>query len=684
MTTNNPLLDFSSLPRFESINPKHVEPALNKLLDEGRSLISQLEQRNSLASWNNFVTPLEDVHDRLERMWSPVSHLNGVKDNPELRAVYDKALVSLSNYYTDVGQNESLYRGFEEIQASEKYQDLNEFQHKIVDNSLRDFRLGGVALDASSKTRYREIAERLSVLGNTFGKNVLDATDEWSMTLTDSADVAGIPATALQQAENEARQAGESGWRFTLKAPSFIPFMTYAKSREQRFRLYQAYVTRASDTGPHNRDHDNGELMAEILKLRHEKASLLGFDNYATYSLQTKMAKSVDEVEAFLVDLVEKCRPAAQREISQLNAFAKDELAMEDLQAWDMAYCAEKLKLERFDIDQEELRPWFPLPGVLDGLFSVVNRLFGITVTPAKDVETWDSDILVFDIKDQHGTHRGCVYMDLIARDGKRGGAWMAECISRKRLQTGIQSPVAFLVCNFPSATEDRPSLLSHDDVTTLFHEFGHSLQHMLTLIDYSEISGINGVPWDAVELPSQFLENWCWERQGLDLISGHFQTAEKLPDEMLNKLKAGKNFQSAMILARQLEFALFDMRLHRQSAQETSQLNSASIQTVLDKVREEVAVVIPPEFNRFQNSFSHIFAGGYAAGYYSYLWAEVLSSDAFSLFEENGIFDQQTGKLFMQYILEPGGSKDPQELFTKFRGRGPKIDALLVHRGLQ
>ena len=683
MTSTNPLLDFRDLPRFDRIHPSHVTPAVTELLNEGRSLVSQLEQRQTTPDWESFVSPLEAVHDRLDRMWAPVSHLNGVRDSEDLRAVYENCLVELSKYYTELGQNRFLFDSYRKIQGQDSFHSLDQGQRKVIDNSIRDFRLSGVDLEEDDKQRYSQISERLSVLGNNFGKNILDATDQWSLTLTQAEQVAGLPESALELAASEAVAAGESGWRFTLKAPCFIPFMTYADNRFLREQLYTAYVTRASNQGSHDPECDNSQLMVEILKLRAEKAALLGFRNYASYSLETRMADSAEEVESFLENLAKTARPAAQKDLQQLEAFARDEYDIDDLKAWDMAYYSEKLKQKRYQIDQELLRPWFPLPAVLDGLFAIVNRLFGISVRPLADVETWHEDVRVFEILDAGGEHRGRFYVDLYARGKKRGGAWMAECVNRRRGEDGLQSPVAFLVCNFSPPVGKRPALLTHDEVTTLFHEFGHGLQHLLTQIDYAEISGINGVPWDAVELPSQFLENWCWEQQALDLISSHFETGEPLPGHYLERLKAGKKFQAAMQMVRQLEFALFDIRLHSRVDALADDFSEITIQQVLDQVREEVAVVIPPGFNRFQNSFSHIFAGGYAAGYYSYLWAEVLSSDAFSLFEENGIFDAETGASFMHNILEPGGSEEPAVLFKLFRGREPSIDALLRHHGL-
>ena len=666
MTDQNPLLETSDLPRFGKIAAEHVGPALDTILDASHRCVKQLEALGADATWENFVEPLEDMEDRLERVWAPVSHLNSVMDTPEFRKVHDAGLRRITEFHTALGQNEGIFRGFEAVAASEAFAGFDEARRKVVENALRDFRLSGVALEGAARTRFKEISERLSDLGNRFSQNVLDATDAWVLKLTSAEDVSGLPESALELARQEAAANGEEGYVFTLKAPSFIPFMTYADSRPLRRRMYEAYVTRASEIGPDAGRFDNAETIHEILTLRREKARLLGFDNFAEYSLQTKMADSEDEVRAFLLDLADRCLPAAGRELDELREFANRQDAVETLQAWDLAYYSEKLKQERYELSEEELRPWFPLPRVLKGMFTVVERLFGVAVRPVEGVEAWHEDVQSFEI-------------DLYARAKKRGGAWMGDCVSRRRHGGVLQRPVAFLVCNFSPPVGDRPALLTHDEVTTLFHEFGHGLHHMLTQVDYSPVSGINGVAWDAVELPSQFLENWCWESEALDLVSAHFQSGERLPPEILERLRAGRNFQAAMQMLRQVEFALFDLELHSTYEPESSQ----SVQSVLDAVRDRVAVVKPPEFNRFQNSFSHIFGGGYAAGYYSYKWAEVLSADAFARFEENGIFDADTGRDFLVNILEKGGTRDAMELFVAFRGREPDISALLRHSGL-
>ncbi len=675
----NPLLDIAGSPRCSELEINRIRPAVDAVLENNRRTISQIEQHDENVTWNNFVSVLEDIEDRLDRVWSPVSHLNGVRDSDELRSVYEGCISKLSSYYTDVGQNEVLYRKFQAISETPEFEKLHTAQRKVIENTLRDFRLSGVELDARPKARFKQISEQLSSLGNRFNQNVLDATDSWSMILTSVDEVSGLPQSALEMARHEAQAVEEEGWRFSLKAPSYIPFLTYADNSDLRRRMYEAFVTRASETGPDGGRFDNGETMLEMLKLRQEKAQLLGFENYAEYSLETKMAESVAKVERFLLDLAARSLPAARCELEELKQFAAKVYGVQSLEAWDLAYYSEKLKQNKHDISQEQLRPWFPLPTVLNGMFQVVNRLFGITVKPASGAQVWHSDVRFFEIVDQNGELRGQFFIDLFARERKRGGAWMAECVNRRLTDLGIQTPVAFLTCNFTPPVGDRPPLLTHEEVTTLFHEFGHGLHHMLSRVDYSGVSGIHGVAWDAVELPSQFLENWCWEADALDMISGHYESGEPLPAEMLAKLKAGKNFQAAMQMVRQLEFSLFDLRLHSVFAPSSG----CSIQSVLDQVRDEVAVVVPPEFNRFPNAFSHIFGGGYAAGYYSYKWAEVLSADAFGMFEENGIFDAGTGQAFMLSILEKGGSRDALELFRAFRGRAPDVVPLLRQSGL-
>ncbi len=677
---NNPLLDFSTLPRFGQIEVEHIIPAIEYLLAENRTKLAQLlEQNRGHYTWNNLLKPLQEMDDRLSRAWSPVSHLNSVKNSEPLRAAHEHCLPLLSEYHTELGQNSELYKAIKFIADSEEFNTLSAAQKKIIENSLRDFHLSGIDLDAAKQQRYKDIRQQLSRLRSSYENNVLDATNGWSRHITDPPLLAGLPDSALAMAKQTAEHEDKDGWVFNLQFPSYFAIMTHADNRALRQEFYTAYSTRASDQGPDAGRWDNTENMEKILQLRQEMAYLLGFKNYAEYSLATKMAESTDEVIDFLQQLADRSRDDALQDIEQLRQFAAEHLEMEELQAWDFNYVAEKLKNHQYEISQELLKPYFPEHRVIEGLFAIVKRLYGIHIEAVAGVETWHPDVRFYEITDQNGTLRGQFYLDLYARPQKRGGAWMDECIVRHADQGVVQIPVAYLTCNLTPPIGDEPALFTHDEVTTLFHEFGHGLHHMLTQVDYAGVSGINGVPWDAVELPSQFMENWCWEKESLNLIACHYKTGEALPDELFEKMQAAKNFQSGMQMIRQLEFSLFDFKLHM-----NYQLNGQpQVQQTLDLVRDQISVFKPPAFNRFQHSFSHIFAGGYAAGYYSYKWAEVLSADAFSLFEENGIFDRATGEKFMQTILEKGGVEDPMTLFVRFRGRKPKIDALLRHSGI-
>lgn len=676
---HNPLLDFSGLPRFTAIRPEHVAPALDRILTENRNIREQLLTQSGPYSWDNLAGPLEDMQERLHRAWSPVSHLNAVMNSEALRAAYNAGVPRVADYSTELAQDERLYTAYKAIARSPEFARLTAAQQRIIQNALRDFRLAGAELPPKAKERFREIQTELSTLTSKFSENVLDATQAWEMVLSDPKDIAGLPPSALAMAKQAAERENKSGYKFGLEAPFYIAFMTYGDNRDLRRKMYEAYVTRASDQGPNAGRWDNGELIVRILKLRREAAALLGFKNYAEYALQTRMAKSVPQVLDFLSTLAAKARPAAIRDLDELRDYARREHGVSQLEAWDIAYYSEKLRVHAYAFSEEELRPYFPESRVLPGMFEVVRRLYGIEARELKNVETWHPDVRAFEIRDESGDVRGRFYIDLYARPNKRGGAWMDDCLSRRRHGGDLQVPVAYLVCNFTPPVGDQPALFTHDEVNTLFHEFGHGLHHMLTKVDYPGVAGINGVAWDAVELPSQFMENWCWERVALDVISGHCETGKPLPDELFQKIHAARNFQSGMQFVRQLEFSLFDMRLHADFDPE----GSRTVQQVLDEVRREVAVVIPPALNRFQNSFSHIFAGGYAAGYYSYKWAEVLSADAFSKFEENGVFDSRTGREFMQHILEQGGVHEPMELFVRFRGREPSIEPLLRHSGL-
>ena len=677
---NNPLLDLSGLPRFSLIKPEHVEPAIDQVLADCRAQVETLLASNSEFTWDNLIQPLEDMDERLSRVWSPVSHMNSVVNSDELRASYNACLGKLSNYGTEMGQNAELFKAYQSIAKGDEYHRLDRAQKKIIDNSIRDFRLSGIDLNDDQQARYKALMEELSTLTSKFEEHILDATREWTKVITNEADLAGLPDSTRAMAQQSATQREKEGWLFTLEFPSYLGVMTYADDREFRKEMYTAFVTRASDEGPHAGKWDNSPLMEEILALRHEAAQLLGFENYAERSIATKMAVSTTQVMEFLTDLAERSLPIAKNDLDELRAFANEQHGLATLEAWDVVYYGEKLRQHKYSISQEAIKPYFPEHRVIAGMFGVVEKLYGLTITESRRVETWHKDVRFFEIFDKDGHLRGQFYLDLYARQFKRGGAWMDECIVRKLTDNdGIQTPVAYLTCNFSSPIGDDPALFTHDEVLTLFHEFGHGLHHMLTRVNYPSVSGINGVAWDAVELPSQFMENWCWERDALALISGHYQSGESLPDEMFDKMIAAKNFQSGMQMVRQLEFSIFDFRIHL----EFDPKRGAAIHEILDDVRQQVSVIRPPSFNRFPHSFSHIFSGGYSAGYYSYKWAEVLSSDAFSLFEEKGIFDRETGLNFLSMILEQGGSREPMELFIEFRGREPQIDALLRHSGI-
>lgn len=677
---SNPLLDISTLPLFSQIKAEQVEPAIDRILENNRRQLTELlQQDTSRISWESLITPLEAMDNQLSRSWSPVRHLNSVMSSENIRKAHDACIAKLSAYSTEMAQNEKLYHAYKHIHESDEFLAMKPEQQRSIENTLLKFTLSGISLDQEKKQKFKQLKQELSELKTKFEHNVLDATQEWKLHITRESVLSGLPEFARAMGKQEARNEKVPGWIFTLDAPSFMAVMTYADDRDLRKEMYQAYTTRASNEGPDAGKFDNTELIEQILDHRQSMAHLLGYENYAQLSIADKMAETTDDVLKFLNDLVEKSRVRAVKEIEQLKSFAKNECDLDDLQAWDIAYCSEKLKQKEYGISQEELKPYFPAPQVINGLFNIVHKLYGIQIQQRQDVDTWHSDVSYYEINDDKGELRGGFYLDLYARAKKRGGAWMDECVSRMKTDTGIQTPVAYLTCNLTPPVGEDPALLKHDEVTTLFHEFGHGLHHMLTKVTSLFVSGINGVEWDAVELPSQFMENWCWEKEGLELIARHYQTNECLPDNLFNKLLKAKNFQSAMMMVRQLEFALFDFRLHMEYGTESF----SGVQELLNEVREKVAVVIPPVFNKFQNSFSHIFAGGYAAGYYSYKWAEVLSADAFSRFEEEGIFNQQTGMAFLENILQKGGSKKAMELFINFRGREPSIDALLRHSGL-
>jgi oligopeptidase A len=660
------------LPAFSSIRIANIEPVLRELLDAHRAQLTALLAQPG-PSWDSLVLPLEEMHHRLARTWSPVGHMNGVVNSDELRAAYNACLPLLTAWHTELAQNERLYRAYETILANEGHR-LSAGQRKLLQNALRDFRLAGVALPAAQKSEFKALVEQLATLQSKFDENVLDATNAWSRHVTQESEIAGLPQPIVERARAAAQSRQLEGWFFTLDAPNYQAVMMHAENEALRREFYQGWVTRASDQGVTDARWDNTQLMAQILDLRHRLAQLVGYPNYAEYSLATKMASSVEEVRSFLEQLGRQSRPVAVREYDDLTRFAGREL-----NAWDVAFFAERLKRERLQLSEEELRPYFPLPRVLAGMFAVAEKLYGVRIAERSGVDVYHPDARFFDILNADGSQRGGFFVDLYARPKKRGGAWMDECVGRKRLADTASLPVAYLVCNFMPPVGAQPSLLTHAEVVTMFHEFGHGLHHMLTRVDYPSIAGINGVAWDAVELPSQFMENFAWRAEVLPLISGHVETSEPLPQIELQRLLATRTFQAGMQTVRQLEFALFDLRIHSENAPQSSE---AIMQTLAD-VRAQVAVVHPPAFNRFPHSFQHIFSGGYAAGYYSYKWAEVLAADAFSAFEEQGIFNADVAGRFLSSILEQGGSRDAMEAFVEFRGRKPQIEPLLKQLGL-
>jgi oligopeptidase A len=659
------------LPTFSAIQTDRIEATIRTLLDENRAKLKALLDAGA-NSWQTLVVPLEEMQHRLARTWSPIGHMNGVVNSDELRAAYNACLPLLTAWHTDLAQNEPLYRAYESIAEREGPQ-LAPGQRKLLENALRDFRLAGVALPEASKQRFKALMEELASLQSKFDENVLDATNAWSMHIQDERELTGVPTPILERARSAAQGRDLSGWYFTLDAPNYQAILMHADSAALREAFYTAWVTRASEHGLDPAKWDNSELMAQILKVRTEIAGIVGFDSYAEYSLATKMASSVAEVREFLEQLATKARPVAQGELDELQAFAS-----RSLNAWDVAYYGERLKRERFDFSEEALRPYFPLDKVLAGMFQVAERLYDVHIVQRRDVDVYHPDAHFYDIFNADGSQRGGFFVDLYSRAKKRGGAWMDECVGRKQLGPATALPVAYLVCNFMPPSASQPSLLTHSEVVTMFHEFGHGLHHMLTRVDYPSIAGINGVAWDAVELPSQFMENFAWQPEVLPLISGHVETGEPLPAPELERLLGTRTFQAGLQTMRQLEFALFDLRIHGERCEA-----AADVMRILGEVRQRVAVITPPAFNRFAHSFQHIFSGGYAAGYYSYKWAEVLAADAFSAFEEAGIFNGQVSRRFLHSILEQGGSRDAMEAFVEFRGRKPQIEPLLKQLGL-
>ncbi|MBI5437548.1 MAG: M3 family metallopeptidase [Nitrosomonadales bacterium] len=720
----NPLLDFTGLPRFAEIKPEHVAPAIEQLLAENRALIARLLADNAPPTWQDFIVPMENANERLSRAWGPVGHLNAVMNSPELREVYNATLPKITQYYAELGQNLALFEKFKALRNGPEFAGLSAARKKIIENELRDFRLGGAELPEDKKQRYLEIQERLAELSSRFSDNLLDATNDYTLVIESKNELSGLPEDVLQAAHEAAQAANKSGWLFTLKAPSYMPVMQFADNRALRETMYRAYGTRASEFG--KPEWDNTALMDEIVRLRGEEASLLGFANFGELSLASKMAESPQQVAEFMRELAQRARPFAEKDLAELRGFARAELGIDDpsaelrtgLQSWDVGYASEKLREKRYAFSEQEVKQYFPEDAVLPGMFRLVETLYGLQIKLSR-APVWHDDVRFLDIRDAQGQLAGQFYLDLYARNSKRGGAWMDDVITRRRVQmtedrgqktdvlcaatrhaynkrrgaaataplssvpcplsSVIQTPVAYLNCNFSPPVGGKPAVFTHDEVITLFHEFGHGLHHLLTEVEDLAVSGINGVEWDAVELPSQFMENFCWEWDVLRGMTRHVDSGEALPRALFDKMLAAKNFQSGLQTLRQIEFSLFDMLMH--SNFEAG--GGKSILQLLDEVRAEVAVLIPPAFHRFPHSFSHIFSGGYAAGYYSYKWAEVLSADAYSLFEENGVLNPDVGARFRSEILAVGGSRGAMDSFSAFRGREPSIDALLRHNGL-
>ncbi|MBD9369610.1 M3 family metallopeptidase [Xanthomonas sp. XNM01] len=670
----NPLLDFSGLPRFDAITPEHIGPAIDQLLAEAEAAVAQAESVSPVG-WETFVVPLEDATERLWRAWGLVGHLQAVVNTPALREAYNANLPKVSRFGSAIGQNLALYAQYKALRASAEWDGYDAVRRKVVENALRDFRLGGAELDDAQKVRFSEIQEELSSLGAKFSENVLDATDAYSHYVDDAAQLSGLPDDVIVAARARAEKEGRDGWLLSLQMPCYLPVQMLADDRALRERLYRANGLRASEVGPEAQD--NGPLIERLLALRAELAALLGFEHYAGYSLETKMAQSADEALAFLRDLATRALPHARRDRAELEAFARDQLGLDTLEPWDLSWAGEKLKQARYSFSEQEVKRYFTEPRVLDGLFGLIHDLYGVRVE-ADTAPVWHEDVRFYRLVDADGALVGQFYLDLYAREGKRGGAWMNDCRNRRDRADGVQTPLVYLVCNFGRGVDDRPATFSHNEVTTLFHEMGHGLHQLLTRIGELPVAGINGVEWDAVELPSQFMENFCWEWARLQAMTAHVDDGSTLPRALYEKMLAAKNYQSGMFTVRQLEFALFDMELHsRFDPQQDSVLQ------LLERIRDEVAVNRAPAWHRFPHQFSHIFAGGYAAGYYSYKWAEVLSADAYAAFEETPDQLAQTGARFLAEVLSRGGSRSALENFTAFRGRAPRIDALLRHGGM-
>ena len=680
LNASNPLLYLAGLPKFNEVKPEHISPAIDSLIAEGRALVETLATRTEAPTWENFALKLEDHSEKLGRAWSQVGHMNAVVNSPELREAYNENLAKLTDYGSDMSQDERLYAKYKAIQASAAFAKLSPTQQTIINHEVRDFKLGGAELPEAQKARFKAVSEELSKLGSKFEENILDNTNDFAHYVEDVADLAGIPADTIEAAAEAAKEAGKAGYKFSLQFPSYMPVLQYGENRALRETLYRAYATRASEFS--KQEWDNTKLISDILKLKQEEAQMLGFKNYAELSLATKMADTPAQVTEFLDTLAKRAKPYAERDMQELVAYAK-KLGITDMQAWDVGYVSEKLREEKYAFSDQEVKQYFPEDKVLAGLFKVTETIFGVQVRKA-DAPLWHKDAAFYEISDSANKPIAYFYLDLYARNNKRGGAWMDECITRRKKANGVELPVAYLTCNFSAPVGGKPALFTHDEVITMFHEFGHGLHHMLTQVDEYGVSGIKGVEWDAVELPSQFMENFCWEWEVLRHMTAHVDTGAQLPRELFDKMIAAKNFQAGMQTVRQIEFSLFDMRLHGEfDALNPNPSGPKTALELIEQIRDEVAVVRPPKWNRFPNSFSHIFAGGYAAGYYSYKWAEVLSADAYSLFEELGVLSEQAGSRFKNEVLAKGGSRPAMESFVAFRGREPNIDALLRHNGM-
>ncbi|MFT4246445.1 MAG: M3 family metallopeptidase [Pseudomonas sp.] len=671
----NPLLELEGLPRFDAIRPEHIGPAIDQLLADAEAAVERAETV-APVSWDGFVVPLDDATERLHRAWGQVTHLQAVVNTPALREAYNTNLPKLSRFGSALGQNLALYAQYKQLGQSPEWAGYDAARRKVVENALRDFRLGGAELGEADKARFAQIQEELSALSAKFSQNVLDATDAWAYYATDEAELAGLPAEVVAAARAGAEKDGKPGWKFTLQAPSYLPVLGYADDRALRERVYRAYAVRASEQGD-DPALDNSGNIARILALRAELAALLGFASYAEYSIATKMAQSPAEVTGFLRELTARARPHAQRDRAELEAFARDELGLATLEAWDIGYASEKLKQARYSFSEQEVKQYFTEAKVLAGLFEVIERLYGLRVEQ-DSAPVWHPDVRFYRLVDADGRLVGQFYLDLYAREGKRGGAWMADCRNRRELAGAIQTPIVYLVCNFGRGAEGKPATFRHQEVVTLFHEMGHGLHQLLTQVGELGVAGINGVEWDAVELPSQFMENFCWEWERVQAMTAHADSGTPLPRNLFERMLAARNFQSGMFTVRQLEFGLFDMQLHDRFDPQRDE-----VMALLERVRAEVAVNLPPAWARFPHQFSHIFAGGYAAGYYSYKWAEVLSADAYAAFEEAPAAVAETGARFRREVLARGGSRSAAENFRAFRGRAPQIDALLRHSGM-